>query len=97
MALNKGGRLDAKVISASKSDFTIRVQPAKGHEDHEREITLPMSCWNGAGAQVGDGLGYDRSDLKAPRLGDGVVYDSQGSGLPWNKKKDAPAAAEAKK
>lgn len=77
-----GGRLEAKVIAASKSDFTIKVQDAKGHEDGGREITLPMSCWNGPGAQVGgEKLGYDRSELRAPKLNDSVLYDSQADGV----------------
>ena len=77
----KGGRLDAKVVGASKTDFTIKVQPAIGHENSEQEITLPMSCWNGPGAQVGgEKLGYDRSELKPPKLGDGVIFDSSADG-----------------
>jgi hypothetical protein len=82
MALIKGGRLEAKVIGASKNDFTIRVQSAKGHEDDNREITLPMSAWNGAGAQVGgEKLGYDRKDLRPPKMGETVVYDSTAEGV----------------
>lgn len=75
MPKTKGGRLEAKVISASKTDFTIKIQAAKGHEDSEKEITLPLSDWNGAGAEVGGKLDYD-APARGPRLNDSVFYDS---------------------
>jgi hypothetical protein len=91
MALNKGGRLNAKVVGASKTDFTIKVERAGGHEDSEREITLPMACWNGNGAQVGSAkLGYDREELRGPKLNDSVIFDSQADGI----KGSAPAAKD---
>jgi hypothetical protein len=71
----KGGRLEAKVISVSKSDFTIKVQHAKGHEDSEKEITLPLTAWNGPGAEVGEDLGYE-APTAGPKLNQAVVYDS---------------------
>jgi hypothetical protein len=71
----KGGRLEAKVISVSKSDFTIKVQAAKGHEDSEKEITLPLTAWNGAGAEVGESLGYE-PPAQGPKLNNAVLYDS---------------------
>lgn len=74
--MNKGGRLEAKVVAASKSDFTIRVQSAKGHEDHEKEITLPIGAWNGPGAEVGADLGYEKPS-REPRLNDAVMYNSE--------------------
>jgi hypothetical protein len=91
---NKGGRLEAKVIAASKADFTIKVQDAKGHEDGGREITLPMSCWNGPGAEVGsEKLGYNREELRAPKLNDSVIFNSESDGV----KGAVPSADSEKK
>ena len=75
MAQTKGGRLEAKVISVSKTDFTIIVQHAKGHVDSGKEITLPLTAWNGAGAEVGEELGYD-APATGPKLNNAVYYDS---------------------
>ena len=88
MGLNKGGRLEAKVVAASKADFTIKVQSAKGHEDHEKEITLPLTAWNGAGAEVGEKLGYE-APARGPKLNDAVIYNSQTVTGKREEKKDA--------
>jgi hypothetical protein len=94
MALNKGGRLEGKVVGASKTDFTIKIAKAGGHEDSEREITLPISCWNGPGAQVGsEKLGYNREELRAPKLNDSVIFNSESDGV----KGAAPSADSEKK
>jgi hypothetical protein len=77
--MNKGGRLNAKVTAASKTDFTIQVQEAKGHEDHLREITLPMEAWNGPGAEVGAELEYPEPE-RGPKLNDSVLYNSENFG-----------------
>jgi hypothetical protein len=76
--LNKGGRLEAKVINFDGANFTIEVS-GKGHEDHGKTITLPRTLWRGPGAVIGgEGYeGYAASDPRsAPRGGDAVIYDS---------------------
>jgi hypothetical protein len=79
--LNKGGRLNAKVVAVGKSSFTVKVD-GKGHEHHDAEIELPASHWNGPGAVCGPAkdLGYPKLDADNPRStpkgGESVIFDA---------------------
>jgi hypothetical protein len=76
--LNKGGRLEGKVVNFDGTTFTIEVS-GKGHEDHGKTVTLPRTMWRGPGAVCGgEGYeGYGKDDPRsAPRAGDVVFYDS---------------------
>jgi hypothetical protein len=78
---NTGGRLNAKVVGVSKADFTLLID-AGGHEDHGKEITLPVAMWNGPGAVCGDGkaLGYEpypeENPRAKPQFGDACYYEA---------------------
>lgn len=66
MPLNVGGRLEGTVISASKADFTVAVE-GQGHIHHKKELTFPISMWQGPGAVVGEDRGVDAYDADDPR------------------------------
>jgi hypothetical protein len=78
MALNKGGRLGARVINASKAEFTVEIE-GKGHEHHKKEMTFPVAMWQGPGAVVGEDRGVEPYDEKDPRAlphgGEQVIVD----------------------
>jgi hypothetical protein len=76
--LNKGGRLEARVVNFTATDFTIKCEGA-GHEDAGKTITLPRTLWRGPGAEIGaEGYEpYEASDPRsAPRVNDFVYYNS---------------------
>jgi hypothetical protein len=78
MSLNKGGRLEGKVVMASKVDFTVEVS-GQGHEHHGKKLTFPIALWQGPGAVVGEDRDvepYDKDDPRStPRGGERVIVD----------------------
>jgi len=74
----KGGRLEARVVNFSPTNFTVKIS-GKGHELHEKEATLPIELWRGPGGVIGapDAVPFDKDDPRArPRPNDFVYYDA---------------------